>query len=159
MKGIIIYGSKYGSAEKYANELGRLLCFDVCDHSNLETSPNSYDTIIYGGSLYAGKVIGLEKTLKKFPDIDGRKLIIFTVGLRDPQSALNVNEAKGAVAKALQSAGLVYFDDQVFLLRGRMKSEKLNFVHRMMMKYVHSHPEKIMADQLLTDQWKFLRGM
>ena len=64
MDEIIVYGSQYGSAEKYAKELAKRLEFECIRFEDMKDI-NAYETIIYIGSLYAGGVQGMKKTLKK----------------------------------------------------------------------------------------------
>ena len=62
MNAIILYGSRYGTAQRYAQALA--------DQTGLPARPfqqtgdlSEYDTFVYFGSLYAGKILGLSKTL------------------------------------------------------------------------------------------------
>ena len=64
MNKIIIYGSKYGSTEKYAKELARRINVEAIEYDKIKNI-NDYDYIIYLGALYAGGVMGLVKTIKK----------------------------------------------------------------------------------------------
>ncbi|NLG31549.1 MAG: hypothetical protein GX546_04445, partial [Acholeplasmataceae bacterium] len=80
---VIIYGSKYGAARKYAKRLGELTNIEIKNFKYVQNI-NIYETIIYIGALYAVGVLGLEKTFKKIKDINRKKIIIATVGLSDP---------------------------------------------------------------------------
>lgn len=64
---IIIYQSKYGSTKKYAEWLATKLNADLYPKSKTTAEMlQKYDTIVYGGGLYAGGVNGisfLQKTL------------------------------------------------------------------------------------------------
>ena len=54
-KTIVIYKTKYGSAKKYAHWISQSLGADLFDVKDVSVQMiNSYDTIIYGGGLYAG---------------------------------------------------------------------------------------------------------
>lgn len=53
---IIIYGSKYGSAKKYAEELARRTGFELAPYEDAGDI-NGYETIVYIGALYAGGAI------------------------------------------------------------------------------------------------------
>ena len=61
---IIIYGSQYGTAKQYAEELSRKTSIDLKSYEDV-TDINRYDTVIYVGGLYAGGVLGMKKTLAK----------------------------------------------------------------------------------------------
>lgn len=72
MKSVIIFGSQYGSAKQYAEALSEKLNIDCFDYRKLK-SDKKYDTILYIGSLYAGGVLGLAKTLKAYSVNDLKK--------------------------------------------------------------------------------------
>ena len=76
MDKIIVYGSQYGSAEKYAKELGKRLGFE-CKRFEEVRDINAYETIVYIGSLYAGGVQGMKKTLKKLSNVENKKITFF----------------------------------------------------------------------------------
>ena len=54
---IIIYGTQYGSARRYAEELARRTGFDAVSFGDVDDI-NRYKTIVYIGSLYAGGIQG-----------------------------------------------------------------------------------------------------
>ena len=60
---IIIYGSKYGTAKKYAEELAKQSNIKTESFENIK-SIDEYETIIYVGALYAGGVLGMAKIFK-----------------------------------------------------------------------------------------------
>ena len=53
---IIIYGSHYGTAKLYAEELSKETNIKAENYENIK-SIDEYDTIIYIGALYAGGVL------------------------------------------------------------------------------------------------------
>ena len=82
----VVYASEYGSAETYAEWLAQEL--DVQALSIKKTKPEllSESTIlIYGGGLYASGIKGLKEFKKKCGTFQNKKVVIFTVGLADPQ--------------------------------------------------------------------------
>lgn len=82
MKTIIIFKSKTGFTEKYAEYLGQKLSCEVIENKGLKLADISdYDTIIYGGSLYASGILGLKKLIiRNFDSLENKKIIIFAVG-------------------------------------------------------------------------------
>jgi flavodoxin len=60
---IVIYGSQYGTAKRYAEELSNRLGFELKSYEEV-ADVNLYDTIIYVGALYAGGVLGRKRHLK-----------------------------------------------------------------------------------------------
>ena len=66
VKGLVLYGSKYGSTRRYAQELARQLGFDCLDHRQATgQEAGQYPVIVYGGGLYAGGVTGLKQTCRR----------------------------------------------------------------------------------------------
>ena len=61
MAGIVVYGSQYGTARQYAEELARRTGIEARQYDSVGEI-NQYDTIAYVGALYAGGVLGMKKT-------------------------------------------------------------------------------------------------
>ena len=72
---IVIYGSQYGTAKRYAEELSNRLGFELKSYEEV-ADVNLYDTIIYVGALYAGGVLGMKKTFKGMKDSNGHTIVI-----------------------------------------------------------------------------------
>lgn len=87
---IILYGSRYGTAQRYAKELSKRTNINAVSFENVQDI-NMYDGIIYIGSLYAGSVLGLAKTFKKIKDASGKTIILVTIGLSDPLDDKNIH--------------------------------------------------------------------
>lgn len=127
---IIIYGTKYGTAKKYAEELSRKIEIPCASYEEIDDI-NIYSTIVYIGSLYAGGVQGMKKTMAKYEAGTDKKLIIVTVGLADPTDQENTDHIKGGVKKQLPAG--VYEQATVLHLRGAIDYTKLSFKHKTMM--------------------------
>lgn len=66
MNGIILYGSRYGTSQQYAQALeGRTGLPAVSYNEIKDFSP--FDTIVYIGGVYAGRTLGLAKTVRRLP--------------------------------------------------------------------------------------------
>ena len=79
MKSLVIYKSKTGFTEKYANWISNELNCDIKKYEDVSKNlVNEYDLIIYGAGVYAGKIGGLDK-IKKL-GIRNNKLIVFASG-------------------------------------------------------------------------------
>lgn len=88
MEHIIVYGSQYGSARRYAEKLSERINIPAVSYKKARDL-SGMKTMIYLGSLYAGGVLGLTKTLRGLSTRDGFKLILVTVGLSDPNEPEN----------------------------------------------------------------------
>ena len=127
---IIIYGTQYGTAKKYAKELSCRTEIPCVSYEEIDDI-NIYDTIIYIGSLYASGVQGMKKTMANYEVGKDKKLIIVTVGLADPTDKENTDHIKGGVKKQLPAG--VYEQATVLHFRGAIDYTKLNFNHKTMM--------------------------
>lgn len=78
---VIVYSGKYGSTQRYACWLGKVFNAKVVDRKQM-TIENLlyYETIIYGGALYAGGILGFDLVRDHFECLRGKHLIVFTVG-------------------------------------------------------------------------------
>lgn len=127
---LIIYGSQYGTAKQYAEELAKRTDIQAKQYEEVKNI-NEYETIIYIGSLYAGGVLGMKKTLSKLSDYQSKKIIIATVGLADPTDKENTDTIKNGIKKQLSKE--VYERAHIFHLRGGIDYSQLNIKHKTMM--------------------------
>lgn len=142
---IIIYGSQYGTAREYAQELSERTQINAADYKDI-TDISRYDMIIYIGSLYAGSVLGLKKTLNKIEDASKRKIIIATVGLADPNDKMNTD---GIVKKIRsQLSDDICSHTSIHFLRGAIDYSTLSFKHRTMMKFAFKRSKKLKEDEI-----------
>ena len=90
-KSLVIYNSKYGYTEKYAQWLAEELNADICKNKNLNVDKlKNYFTIIFGGSFYAGRNKGAITLVKYYEQIKDKKVVLFTVGMFDTNSEENI---------------------------------------------------------------------
>ena len=140
---IVIYGSQYGSAEKYAKELSKRIGCECIRYEDIRDI-NVYTTLIYIGSLYAGGVQGMKKTLKKLSSLENKKIVIATVGLADPTNKENIENIRANMKRQLTDE--LYEKAEIFHLRGAIDYSKISFLHKKMMgllcKKAANLPEK-----------------
>lgn len=73
-KGIIIYKSKYGATEKYANWLSKETNFDCIINKSIDINKIlQYDIIIFAGGIYASGIAGLTFLKKNFAILQIKK--------------------------------------------------------------------------------------
>lgn len=131
---IILYGSKYGTTRRYAEELARRTGIPAVDfHSAQDAS--AYQTVIYIGALYAGGVEGLSKVARHTPDDGRRRWIIVTVGLSDPAEPSTMRDIESALRHQLPAG--VYGHAAFYHLRGGIDYDALSPSHRVMMKLMY----------------------
>ena len=144
MKSIIIYGSRYGSARRYAQELSKQT--DIPAVSYQEAPPLSkLETVVYIGALYAGGVLGLTKTLRRQSFEKHQRLIIVTVGLADPDIPQNRENIRNALQKQIHAQ--LYGRAAIFHLRGAIDYQALSLGHRTMMALLHLSLQKKPAEE------------
>lgn len=131
---IIIYGSQYGTAKQYAEELSKKTNIKAENYENIK-SIDEYETIIYIGALYAGGVLGMAKTFKRISNCEGKKIIIVTVGLADPMDTENINNIENGMKRQLSNE--IYEKASIYHLRGGIDYSKLNFAHKTMMSLLY----------------------
>lgn len=80
-KTVVVYKSKTGFVKKYAEWLAEDLSADLFEVSKVNPATlQNYDTIIYGGSLYATGIIGVDLLKKNLDQLMGKKVIVFACG-------------------------------------------------------------------------------
>ncbi len=138
MNSIIIYGSEYGTTEKYARKLSETTGISARSYKDMPDL-SGYDRVIHFGGLYAGGVKGLKNTVKAMRD--GAKLVIVTVGLADVTDKENTDNIKKSIARQVPEKVLA--DASVFHLRGGIDYSRLNFVHKTMMTMLYNKAKNL----------------
>ena len=131
MNKIIIYGSCYGTTQKYAGELSARTGIRSVSYKDIKDI-DPYQTVIYLGGLYAGGVEGMKKTLKNLTGISDKKIIIVTVGLADPADKQNTEHIRNNIRSQISPD--IYEKARIFHLRGGIDYSKLSLLHKTMMK-------------------------
>lgn len=143
---VVVYKTKYGSAKRYAEWIAEDTGGDLFERSQVSIEDLSkYDTIVYGGSLYAVGMLGISLIKKNFDRIKDKKVIVFSVG------------ASPAHPEALESVRNVNFTEEMkervhyFHLRGSFDYRKLNPLDKILMfllkkKLEHKREEELTDD-------------
>lgn len=133
---IILYGSRYGTAQRYAKELSKRTNINAVSLENVQDI-NMYDEIIYIGSLYAGSVLGLAKTFKKIKDASGKTIILVTIGLSDSLDDKNIHAIEKNIHNQIPNE-IFKSIKKIFHFRGAIDYNKLSFGHKTMMKLLYN---------------------
>lgn len=129
MSTVILYGSCYGTSQRYAKEFSRRTGFPVASYQDyLRTPLTQVENVVYFGGLYAGGITGLKRTLRAIPA--AAKLTLVTVGLADPARPENAAHIRGLAQRLL---GRRFDQTALFHLRGGIDYSRLSPVHRAMM--------------------------
>lgn len=141
-KELIIYGSRYGSAKRYAERLAEMTGIEAVEYKEAK-GLGDCDRIVYLGSLYAGGVTGLKQTVGRMTP--RQELIVATVGLADPTDAANVAHIRMSIKN--QIPVLFYDENRLFHLRGAIDHTKLNLKYRLMMALLVKKVAKLPEEQ------------
>lgn len=98
MKTVIIYGSCYGTSERYARELARQTGAELHAAKDLRDLTGCGLAVHIGG-LYAGGLAGLRQTLRLLPP--DCWLMAVTVGLADPALPENVRNIRASLDRQI----------------------------------------------------------
>lgn len=144
MNTAVIYKSHYGFTETYAQWLAEDLGADLLQADRVKPADlQQYQTIVYGGGLYAGGVNGIALLTKNYACIKDKALYLFTVGAADVTDPVNIKNIRSAVQQKLPPA--LWEKLHIYHLRGGMCYSKMSFMHRtmmnMMVKMLRKKPE------------------
>lgn len=132
---VVVFQSKYGATRKYAEWIAKELSCDLLDGRTIKAGDlTPYDTIIFGGGIYAGSVNGIKRLTKNFSSLTGRNLVLFTCGLADPSNASSREQIEKSLEKLLSPD--MRKKVRRFYFRGAMDYSKLSLMHRGMMTMV-----------------------
>ena len=158
MKTAVIYQSHYGSTETYAKWIAEDLQADLLQGDRVKAADlKQYETIVYGGGLYAGGVNGISLLTKNFESMQDKSIYLFTVGAADVTDPENTNNIRSGLEKVLSPA--MQKAIHIYHLRGGMHYSKMSFLHRtmmnMMMKMVRKKPENELRaeDRMMLDTY------
>ncbi len=150
MKTIVIYKTKYGSTESYARWIAQDLGCTAVNAKDIKADHLlQYDTIIYGGGLYAEVINGVSLITKNIDKLKDKRIIVYTTGITPIDLRAYYD---GEVLEKNFKNG-VPENVKIFNFLGKMKLDELSFVHRAALKSL----KKIMsAKENPTDMEKLL---
>ena len=150
MNAIVIYKSKYGSTKDYAMWIAEELGCEAKDAKSVKVLDLlAYDTIIYGGGLYAEIIAGVSLITKNIDKLKDKKLIVYTTGIT-PTDVREYYDHE-VLDKNFKPEIRQYI--KVYNFMGKMISDELSAPHRAAIKML----KKIMsAKENPTDMEKML---
>lgn len=148
----IVYKSKYGSTKKYAQWIAEETKADFFECSEIGVKKlMEYDTIVYGGGLYASGIAGISIITKNFEILKDKKIIVFTVGL----ASTNKEEVFLPIIEKNFSKEM-RDNIKFFHLRGGIDYKKLGIIHKSMMAMLKIVISKKSSDELSDDDKELL---
>jgi flavodoxin len=127
-KTAVVYRSKSGFTKKYAEWIAGAAGADLIDGRTARLKDLlAYDTIVYGGALYAAGIHGLALITRNYEVLKHKKLIVFTLGAT-PVRPETVEELRSKNFTAEQQRHIRFF-----MLRGGFDKNKLTPVDKVLM--------------------------
>lgn len=146
---VVIYKTKYESTKLYANWISEELGCDIFEAGNISLEKlKNYETIIYGGALFAKAIKGISFIKKNFHIISDKKILIFSVGVSTPSE------------KLLNDIQCQNFSEEMknkikfFYLKGAFDYKKLSLLDKVLIFTMKNILEKKKDE--LTDEEKIL---
>ncbi|MBR5155355.1 MAG: flavodoxin [Clostridia bacterium] len=131
MNSVVIYKSRYGSTQKYAQWIAEELGCSIFDAKNISSSDLiKYDTIIYGGGLYGEVICGAGLITKNIDLLKGKKIVIFSTGI----TPLYCREYYDKMVIEKNFKNGLPENVKVFNFLGKMILDELSFPHRTAIK-------------------------
>jgi Flavodoxin len=131
MRSLVIYSSKTGFTEKYAKWLAEDLPADIVNVAKATTDMlEGYDTVIYGGGLYAIGIGGVKYIKQNIGKLKNKKVIVLATGL-SPSSDEVVNVVRNHNFTIEEQKYL-----RLFYLRGGFDYSKLSLLYKVIMTFL-----------------------
>jgi menaquinone-dependent protoporphyrinogen IX oxidase len=131
MNTIVVYKSKYGSTKQYAEWIAEELGCNAVEAKSVKADDLlQYDTIIYGGGLYAEIINGVSLITKNKQKLSGKKIVIYTTGI----TPLDVRAYYDGEVLEKNFKNGVPENIKIFNLLGKMKLDELTLPHRAALK-------------------------
>ncbi len=128
---LILYSSRGGTALAYAERLSGMRDCDIMEAKDAKlTQLRAYETIIWMGGVYAGRIEGLETLQKYHKKLTDQRLAIFAIG-----AAVDEFEAKIDLPGELSEIPLFYG-------RGRWNLKSMGWKDQMMIGMLRAAQEK-----------------
>jgi len=131
MKTIVIYKTKYGATKTYADWIAEELGCESVNAKDVKADDLlQYDTIIYGGGLYAEIINGVSLITKNIGMLKDKKIIVYTTGI----TPIDVRAYYDGEVLEKNFKNGVPENVRIFNFLGKMKLDELSFVHRAALK-------------------------
>ena len=131
MSTIVVYRSKYGSTKKYAEWISEALGCKMLEFKEAKIEElMKYDTIIYGGGLYAEVINGVYLLTKNFEKIKDKKIVVYSTGI----TPLKYREYYDKLVIEKNFTPEMMERIKVFNFMGKMILEELSLPHRTALK-------------------------
>lgn len=126
-KTIVLYQSKYGATQRYAGWIAEALNCESASIKSFDAKRlGEYDTIVYGGGVYASGIKGLGLLKKHAKKLCGKRIVCFAVGAAPHEEATIENLKTKNLTDALENAAFFY-------CRGALDIQKMKGLDKVVM--------------------------
>ncbi|WP_419823218.1 flavodoxin domain-containing protein [Anoxybacterium hadale] len=130
-KTAIVYRSKSGFTEKYAKWIAKAVDGELLEAKKVRAEDLlPYDTIVYGGGLYAVGINGISLITDNLKLLKDKKIIVFGVGASPCRPEIVEHVRNKNIAA--DQRNVIEFH----LLRGGFDKNKLTFVDQILMQFL-----------------------
>jgi menaquinone-dependent protoporphyrinogen IX oxidase len=138
METIVVYKSKTGFTKRYAEWIAKELnCKAVPVKEVTSNSLQPYQTIIYGGRIMAGQIVGLKKFKQALSGYPDKKLIVFATGMTSSETYVANDPIRNANFSEEEKNRIPYY-----YFQGGLNYEKMSLGAKLVMKMVASSAAK-----------------
>ncbi len=131
MSKIVIYQSKYGSTKAYAQWIAEELGCEAMDAKKVKIEDlAAYDTIVYGGGLYAEVIAGVTLITKNFDKLKEKNLFVYSTGI----TPLDCYDYYDKLVLEKNFKPYMLEKIKVYHFLGKMVMDELSLVHRTALK-------------------------
>ncbi len=135
MKTIVVYRSKTGYTKKYAEWIAEELHCDIKENASYKDIAE-YDTIIFGGGIYAGGINGIKLITANYERLRRKNIVIFAVGALSESE----NDMSGIWQRVFDSEQLK--NTARFYFRGGFDPDRLRGADKLIIKLLISRLKK-----------------
>lgn len=129
MEAIVVYRSKTGFVKKYAEWIAQELSIKAVPGEKIDVGDlKDYDTVIFGGGLYAGGINGIKLVKRTLEVYDDKRIILFSTGA-SPGRGEEIEEVWNKAFTNDERKKI-----RLFYLRGGFDYDKLGMKDKMLMK-------------------------
>ena len=156
MNAVVVYSSKTGFTKKYADWIASQLSVVSYDVSEVNKRfLKKYDTIIFGGGVYVGKISDAKFLEKNIPKLPHQHWLVFAVGLTPPDDLANQEKlmAENFSTEVLKRIDFFYFQGGIMTNKlPRTQKLTVNLLRKMVsFKKEPSEDEKWILEALSKD--------
>lgn len=137
MKTVVVYKSKSGYTRTYAEWIAKELGADLKENNKLRIEEvSSYDTIIYGGGMYAGGINGLKFVKYNYEQLKDKNIAVWATGANPGRP----EEMQAVWEKHFSPEQLAHI--KTFYLRGGFDISLCSKGDKLLMNLLKSHLKK-----------------